>query len=67
MKKIDILGFITDFRKSPNAIKTYPELIAHFGEANDATLKQLLEELKQTRVLREADSNGQKTFQVIGR
>ncbi len=67
MKKIVILGFITDFRKSPNAIKRYSELVTHFGPANEQVLNQLLEELKQTKVLRQAESNGERTFQVVGR
>ena len=37
MKKIDILNFITNFRKSPNDVKTYNELISHLGAANEQT------------------------------
>ena len=47
MKKIDILNFITSFRKSPNDIKTYSELMAHLGAANEAAVAQMLEELRQ--------------------
>jgi hypothetical protein len=30
MKKIDILNFITNFRKSPNDVKTYSERETYF-------------------------------------
>jgi hypothetical protein len=65
MKKIDILNFITNFRKSPNDIKTYDELIAHLGPSNETTVRQMLAELQQTRVLRETERNGQKAYQVV--
>jgi hypothetical protein len=65
MKKIDILNFITNFRKSPNDIKTYSEVLAHLGESNEAALRQMLAELQQTRVLRETELNGQKAYQVV--
>lgn len=65
MKKIDILNFITNFRKSPNDIKTYSELVSHLGEANVVTLNQYLDELKQTRVLKESEKNGEKAYQVV--
>lgn len=65
MKKIDILNFITNFRKSPNEIKTYSQLIAHLGEANEPILNQHLAELQQTRVLRQTELNGEKAFQVV--
>jgi len=67
MKKIDVLNFITDFRKSPNEIKTYSELLAHLGKENEPTLQQFLAELQQTRVLRQTELKGEKAFQVIGR
>jgi hypothetical protein len=67
MKKIDILNFITDFRKSPNSIKTYAELIDHLGSANEPTLNQMLTELQQAKVIRETDANGEKSYQVISR
>jgi SOS-response transcriptional repressor LexA len=67
MKKIDILNFITDFRKSPNSIKTYAQLIDHLGSANESTLNQMLTELQQAKVIRETDANGEKSYQVISR
>ena len=42
MKKIDILNFITNFRKSPNDIKTYKELLSHLGESNEAKVNDFL-------------------------
>ena len=65
MKKIDILNFITNFRKSPNDVKTYSELVAHLGASNESTLTQLLVELQQTRVLKETERNGEKAYQVV--
>jgi hypothetical protein len=65
MKKIDILNFITNFRKSPNEIKTYTHLLNHLGSTNEAALNQLLTELQQTRVLREIQLNGEKAYQVV--
>jgi hypothetical protein len=65
MKKIDILNFITNFRKSPNDIKTYNQLLNHIGTANEANLNQFLTELQQSRVLRETQVNGEKAFQVV--
>jgi len=67
MKKIDILNFITNFRKAPNDVKTHHELIAHLGATNEATVGQLLEELKSTRVIKETEKDGQKAYQVISR
>ena len=67
MKKIDILNFITSFRKAPNDIKTYQELRAHLGTENEATLNQILEELQQSRVIREVEASGGKSYQVIAR
>lgn len=64
MKKIDILNFITNFRKSPNDVKTYSELVSHLGSANEQTLNQLLAELMQLRVVRQIEVNGEKAFQV---
>jgi hypothetical protein len=65
MKKIDILNFITNFRKSPNDIKTYNELVSHLGAANEGNLNQLLAELQQTKVLKQTEKNGEKAFQVV--
>jgi hypothetical protein len=67
MKKIDILNFITDFRKAPNDIKTLSEIRAHLGVADDTQLVQLLEEMKQLRALREVEKNGEKAFQVAAK
>jgi hypothetical protein len=67
MKKIDILNFITSFRKSPNDIKTYSELSAHVGAANEAAMAQMLEELRQARVIKEVEAKGEKAYQVIAR
>jgi hypothetical protein len=64
MKKIDILNFITNFRKSPNDIKTHNQLVAHLGAANEQTLNQLLAELLQLRVVKQVEVNGEKGYQV---
>jgi len=64
MKKIDILNFITNFRKSPNDIKSYQEILANTG-GDEQKLNELLAELKQTRVLKEIDLNGGKSYQVV--
>ncbi len=64
MKKIDILNFITNNRKSPNDIKTYSEIRAHLN-AEDTKLKELLVELQQTRVLKETEKSGEKAYQVV--
>ena len=65
MKKIDVLNFITNFRKAPNDIKTYGELLAHLGETNEPTIQQMLVELQQTRVIKETQLDGQKAYQVV--
>ena len=65
MKKIDILNFITNFRKAPNDIKTYSELLSHLGETNESAIQQMLVELQQTRVIKETQLNGQKAYQVV--
>jgi len=67
MKKIDILNFITDFRKAPNDIKSHSQLISHIGADNEATAVALLAELKAQRVVREVDKDGEKGYQVIAR
>lgn len=67
MKKIDILNFITDFRKAPNDIKTQSQLISHLGPANESTINQLISELQQARVIKETEKNGEKAYQVIAR
>jgi len=65
IKKIDILNFITDFRKSPNSVKTYSEILSHLGAANESTLQTMLTELKQLRTIKETEANGEKTYQVV--
>jgi hypothetical protein len=67
MKKIDILNFITNFRKTPNDVKSYNELLTHIGSDKEAALNQLLTELQQTRVLRETEKNGEKAYQVTAK
>jgi hypothetical protein len=67
MKKIDILNFITNFRKSPNDIKTYNDIVQHLGAASENALSQYLAELEQAKVIRETQLNGQKAYQVISR
>jgi len=67
MKKIDILNFLTDFRKSPNSIKTHREILNHLGPVNEAAINAMLSELQQTRVIKETDINGDKAYQVISR
>jgi len=67
MKKIDILNFITNFRKAPNDIKTLAEIRAHMGAADDMALLPMLEEMKQMRSIREVEKNGEKAFQVAAK
>lgn len=67
MKKIDILNFITNFRKAPNDVKSLSEIKTHLGASDDAALLQLLEEMKQLRTLREVEKNGEKAFQVAAK
>lgn len=67
MKKIDILNFITNFRKAPNDVKSLSEIKAHLGASDDAALLKLLEEMKQLRTLREVEKNGEKAFQVAAK
>jgi hypothetical protein len=67
IKKIDILNFITDFRKSPNDIKTLSEIRSHVGATDESTILQLLEEMKRMRTLREVEKNGEKAFQVTAK
>lgn len=67
MKKIDILNFITSFRKEPNAIKSLAEIEAHLGAANSPILVSMLEEMKQMRTLREVEKDGKKAYQVAAK
>jgi len=67
MKKIDILNFITDFRKSPNQVKTLAEISAHVGANDEKALLPMLEEMKGMRTLREVEKNGERAFQVAAK
>lgn len=67
MKKIDILNFITDFRKNPNEVKTLGEIRNHLKATDDSGLLHLLEEMKQMRTLREVEKDGEKAFQVTAK
>lgn len=67
MRKIDILNFITDFRKAPNDIKTHTQVLSHLGETQEQTISQMLSELQQARVIRLTELNGEKAYQVIAR
>lgn len=65
MKKIEILNFITNFRKAPNDIKTYQEIADHLKVADPYQLNSLLAELQQTKVIKEVALEGQKAYQVV--
>ena len=67
MKKIDILNFITDFRKSPNSIKTHQQLLNHLGADNESAINTLITELQQAKVVKSTELNGEKAYQVIAR
>jgi hypothetical protein len=67
MRKIDILNFITDFRKAPNDIKTYTQLLTHVGSAQEQSITQMLTELQEARVIRQTELNGERAYQVIAR
>jgi hypothetical protein len=67
IKKIDILNFITDYRKTPNAIKTFAEIRAHLGANEEEGLLRMLEEMKQMRTLKEVEKEGEKAFQVTAK
>lgn len=67
MKKIDILNYITDFRKSPNEIKTVSEIKNHLQVADEAALLSILNEMKSMRTLREVEKNGERAFQVAAK
>lgn len=67
MKKIDILNFITNFRKAPNDIKTHEALLSHLGPEKESEIGQLLDELKAAKVVRQIEQNGTKGYQVIAR
>ena len=67
MKKIDILNYITDFRKTPNEVKTYRQLVSHLGPENEQALNSMLAELKQLRTIKETELNGEKAYQVVSK
>jgi hypothetical protein len=67
IKKVDILNFITDFRKAPNDIKTHSQLIGHLGSENEPTVSTMLQELMSQKVVRLTEKNGEKAYQVIAR
>jgi hypothetical protein len=67
MKKIDILNFITDFRRSPNSIKTYRELISSLGSQHVSSIDVMLDELQKNKVVKQTELNGEKAYQVISR
>ncbi len=64
MKKIDILNFITDFRKAPNDIKTFGKLVNHLGVQYEPSIQAMLDELKQLGVVKEMEHQGEKAYQV---
>lgn len=67
MKKIDILNFITNFRKQPNDVKTFSEIKTHLNAQQDEMLLAMLEDMKQMRTLREVEKDGQRAFQVAAK
>ncbi len=67
MKKIDILNFITDFRKAPNRIISHNDLVTHLGSANEPAMNTMLTELQQSRIVKVTELNGEKAYQVISR
>jgi hypothetical protein len=67
MKKIDILNYITSFRKAPNDVKTYRDLVDHLGAEKSTMIDQMLVELQHSRVIRETSINGERAYQVISR
>ena len=67
MKKIHILNFITDFRKSPNSIKTHRVLVTHLGLQHEPAINTMLDDLQKTKVVRLTELNGEKAYQVISR
>jgi hypothetical protein len=67
MKKIDILNFITDFRKAPNNSKTLSEIRNHIGVNDEEVLLRVIDEMKKMRTLREIEKNGERAFQVAAK
>ena len=64
MKRVDILNFITDFRKAPNQVKTYQELVSHLGTQHESVINAMLTEMQQLGVIRETELQGQKAYHV---
>jgi hypothetical protein len=67
IKKVDILNFITDFRKAPNDIKTHSQVMNHLGTENEGAITTMLAELMNQRVVKLTEKNGEKAYQVIAR
>jgi hypothetical protein len=67
IKKVDILNFITDFRKAPNDVKTHSQLMTHVGTQNENAVSAMLGELMAQKVVKLTEKNGEKAYQVIAR
>jgi hypothetical protein len=67
IKKVDILNFITDFRKAPNDVKTHTQLVGHLGSEHETAISTMLQELMAQKVVRQTEKNGEKAYQVIAR
>lgn len=67
MKKIDILNFITDFRKAPNSIKSHQQIVTHLGIQHEPAIQDMLEELQKAKVVKQMELNGEKSYQVIAK
>jgi hypothetical protein len=67
MKKIDILNYITDFRKSPNSIKTHRQLIEYLGIQHEPTIQNMLNDLQKAKVVKQTELNGETAYQVIAK
>jgi arginine repressor len=67
MKKIDILNFISDFRKAPNSIKTQQQIVSHLGIQHEPIIQSMLEDLQKAKVVKQTDLNGEKAYQVIAK
>jgi hypothetical protein len=67
IKKVDILNFITDFRKAPNDVKTHSQLMTHVGTQHENAVSAMLGELMAQKVVKLTEKNGEKAYQVIAR
>ncbi|MEI9918508.1 MAG: hypothetical protein WDO14_06870 [Bacteroidota bacterium] len=67
IKKVDILNFITDFRKAPNDVKTHAQVVGHLGTENEGAITNMLSELMAQKVVKLTEKNGEKAYQVIAR